>query len=95
MYDDVNGWFYPIDPATAPTDGKGTFATGVYGNILNWLTVSRTDGAMQAMIGGKAVNSSGNECSRHRYGLLYQNAGPPACGKRHDSDKTWYHGANC
>ncbi len=62
-YDDVNGWFYAIDPTTAPTDGKGTFATGVYGNILNWLTVSRIDGGRQALIGGFAVNSSGNECS--------------------------------
>ncbi len=64
-YDDTNGWFYSVGTtATDGTgDGKGNFSIGVYGNILNWLTVSRIDGALQAMIGGRAVNSSGSECS--------------------------------
>ncbi len=64
-YNDSEGYFQSVgDKTTAGTDdGKGNFDIGVYGNILNWILVSRTDASMKAMIGGKAYNASGVQCS--------------------------------
>jgi type IV pilus assembly protein PilY1 len=50
------GYFYEYGDAPeggVPGD-KGTFSTGIRGNILNWLLTSRMDAALKALVGGKA-----------------------------------------